>query len=171
MFDSDFRIYERPPSYDVTEDGRFVTTRSDNAPSIPKVSPPGREHGANHPADEPGLEPVSLEGRLVWADSRAAPRGLPPASRSLGAGGRFWAGRPRGPALVVHPVRRLQEVVPPPHPQDRAHPREAVEHHREKRPVAQACESAGIDVIAAYFTEASADVRPGGRRFDGADDP
>ncbi len=34
LFDGDLRIYERPPSYDVAEDGRFVTTRSDNAPSI-----------------------------------------------------------------------------------------------------------------------------------------
>ena len=33
-FDDDFRIYERPPSYDVTADGRFVTTRSDTDPSI-----------------------------------------------------------------------------------------------------------------------------------------
>ena len=33
-FDGDFRIYERPPSYDVTADGRFVTTRSDTDPSI-----------------------------------------------------------------------------------------------------------------------------------------
>ena len=34
VFDGDFRIYERSPTYDIAEDGRFVTTRSDNAPSI-----------------------------------------------------------------------------------------------------------------------------------------
>ncbi len=34
LFDGDFRIHERPPSYDVDADGRFVTTRSDAAPSI-----------------------------------------------------------------------------------------------------------------------------------------
>ena len=33
-FAGDFRIYERPPSYDVDADGRFVTTRSDADPSI-----------------------------------------------------------------------------------------------------------------------------------------
>ncbi len=33
-FDGDFRTYERPPSYDVSADGRFVTTTSDAAPSI-----------------------------------------------------------------------------------------------------------------------------------------
>ena len=34
LFEGDFRIYERPPSYDVAADGRFVTTRSDGDPSI-----------------------------------------------------------------------------------------------------------------------------------------
>ena len=34
LFDGDFRIYERPPSYDVAADGRFVTTRSGTDPSI-----------------------------------------------------------------------------------------------------------------------------------------
>ena len=34
LFDGDFRTYERPPSYDVAADGRFVTTRSESAPSI-----------------------------------------------------------------------------------------------------------------------------------------
>ena len=34
LFDGDFRVHERPPSYDVDADGRFVTTRSDAAPSI-----------------------------------------------------------------------------------------------------------------------------------------
>ena len=38
-----------------------------------------------------------------------------------------------------------QEVVRPPHRDDHAHPREAVEHHRQKRPVAQARERAGVD--------------------------
>ena len=33
-FDGDFRTYERAPSYDVSADGRFVTTTSDAAPSI-----------------------------------------------------------------------------------------------------------------------------------------
>ena len=42
------------------------------------------------------------------------------------------------PALLVEPQpppAPLLEVVLPPHPQDCAHPREAVEHHREERPV------------------------------------
>ena len=34
LFDGDFRIHERPPSYDVDADGRFVTTRADASPSI-----------------------------------------------------------------------------------------------------------------------------------------
>ena len=34
LFDGDFRAYERPPSYDVASDGRFVTTRSRGMPSI-----------------------------------------------------------------------------------------------------------------------------------------
>ena len=34
LFDGDFRAYERPPSYDVASDGRFVTTRSRGVPSI-----------------------------------------------------------------------------------------------------------------------------------------
>ena len=41
-------------------------------------------------------------------------------------------------ALLVEPEPApdpLPEVVLPPHPEDRAHPREAVEHDREERPV------------------------------------
>ena len=34
LFEGDFRTYARPPSYDVAADGRFVTTRSESAPSI-----------------------------------------------------------------------------------------------------------------------------------------
>ena len=41
----------------------------------------------------------------------------------------------------------LPVVVLSPHPQDRAHPREAVEHHREERPVSEAGERARVDVI------------------------
>ena len=39
------------------------------------------------------------------------------------------------------------EVVLPPHPDDRAHPREAVEHHRDERPVTQTRERARVDRI------------------------
>ena len=44
-------------------------------------------------------------------------------------------------ALLVEPeppLALLPEVVLPPHADDRAHPREAVEHHRDERPVAPA---------------------------------
>ncbi len=34
LFHGDFQTYERPPSYDVAADGRFVATRSDTNPSI-----------------------------------------------------------------------------------------------------------------------------------------
>ena len=34
LFGGDFRTFERPPSYDVAADGRFVTTRSESPPSI-----------------------------------------------------------------------------------------------------------------------------------------
>ena len=42
------------------------------------------------------------------------------------------------PALLVEPQpppAPLPEVVLPPHPEDRAHPRDAVEHDGEQRPV------------------------------------
>ena len=51
-------------------------------------------------------------------------------------------------ALLVEPeppLALLPEVVLPPHRADRAHPREAVEHHRDERPVAQAGERARVD--------------------------
>ena len=53
------------------------------------------------------------------------------------------------PALLVEPQpppAPLLEVVLPPHPQDRAHPREAVEHHREERPVSEPGQRARVDV-------------------------
>ena len=43
------------------------------------------------------------------------------------------------------PSAPLPEVVLPPHPQDRAHPREAVEHDGEERPVTEPGERARID--------------------------
>ena len=51
-------------------------------------------------------------------------------------------------ALFVEPEpppALLPEVVLPPHADDRAHPREAVEHHRDERPVAPARERARVD--------------------------
>ena len=54
------------------------------------------------------------------------------------------------PALLVEPEpppAPLLEVVLPPHPQDRAYPREAVEHHREERPVSEAGQRARVDVL------------------------
>ena len=54
------------------------------------------------------------------------------------------------PALLVEPQpppAPLLEVVLPPHPQDRAHPREAVEHHREERPVSEPGQRARVDVL------------------------
>ena len=51
-------------------------------------------------------------------------------------------------ALLVEPEpprALLPEVVLPPHAADRAHPREAVEHHRDERPVAPAGERARVD--------------------------
>ena len=51
-------------------------------------------------------------------------------------------------ALLVEPEpppALLPEVVLPPHADDRAHPREAVEHHRDERPVAPARERARVD--------------------------
>ena len=51
-------------------------------------------------------------------------------------------------ALLVEPEpppALLPEVVLPPHADDRAHPREAVEHHRDERPVAQTRERARVD--------------------------
>ena len=54
------------------------------------------------------------------------------------------------PALLVEPEpppAPLLEVVLPPHPQDRAHPREAVEHHREERPVPEPGQRARVDAV------------------------
>ena len=54
------------------------------------------------------------------------------------------------PALLVEPeppLAPLLEVVLPPHPQNRAHPREAVEHHREERPVSEPGQRARVDVL------------------------
>ena len=51
-------------------------------------------------------------------------------------------------ALLVQPEpppALLPEVVLPPHADDRAHPREAVEHHRDERPVVPARERARVD--------------------------
>ena len=51
-------------------------------------------------------------------------------------------------ALLVEPEPApapLPEVVLPPHPQHRAHPREAVEHHREQRPVPETGQRARVD--------------------------
>ena len=51
-------------------------------------------------------------------------------------------------ALLVEPeppLALLPEVVLPPHADDRAHPRDAVEHHRDERPVAPAGERARVD--------------------------
>ena len=64
--------------------------------------------------------------------------------------GRQRQGRRRRPALHLRPA-----VVLPPHAQDRAHPREAVEHHREERPVSEPGQRARVDVFAL--------PRPGGR--------
>ena len=55
--------------------------------------------------------------------------------------GRPMVGRdvvPRAALLVEPepPLALLPEVVLPPHADDRAHPREAVEHHRDERSVA-----------------------------------
>ena len=66
--------------------------------------------------------------------------------------GRPMVGRDIVPlaALLVQPEpppALLPEVVLPPHRDDRAHPREAVEHHRDERPVAQARERTGIDHV------------------------
>ena len=51
----------------------------------------------------------------------------------------------------MEPLRRppatLLEVVLPPHPQNRAHPREAVEHDGEQRPVPELDEGAGVDRV------------------------
>ena len=44
-----------------------------------------------------------------------------------------------------HPPALLPEVVLPPHPQDRAHPREAVEHDGEQRPVSKPRQGARVD--------------------------
>ena len=43
------------------------------------------------------------------------------------------------------PPALLPEVVRPAHRDDRAHPGEAVEHHRDERPVAEAREGADVD--------------------------
>ena len=54
------------------------------------------------------------------------------------------------PALLVErepPPAPLQEVVLLRHPQDRAHPREAVEHDGEERPVAEPDQRARIGVL------------------------
>ena len=51
-------------------------------------------------------------------------------------------------ALLVEPeppLALLPEVVRPPHADDRAHPRDAVEHYRDERPVAQTRERARVD--------------------------
>ena len=54
------------------------------------------------------------------------------------------------PALLVEPEpppAPLLEVVLPPHPQDRAHPREAVEHHRQERLVPEPGQRARVDAV------------------------
>ena len=97
--------------------------------------------------------PVSLRpaGSTLWKSAALPPRAEPP--RDSHRGPRPPDGGP-GRRDVCRPSREpeptpalLPEVVLPPHPDRRAHPREAVEHHRDERPVAQARERARVNRV------------------------
>ena len=144
------RALERAPVREVRRDAR----RPERVAARRGRQPRGRGPTLDHRQNEPPIEGPARQpppSRVDGLEERHL-RLLEPARLDVGVEGR---GRPVVgrdfvplPALLVEPQPApapLPEVVLPPHPQHRAHPREAVEHHREERPVPEPGQSARVD--------------------------
>ena len=115
----------------------------------------GRGPSLDHRQDDPPLEvpgPSAAAPSDPWSGKAppSAPRARPPRRRRSRAAAARMVGRDVVPlaALLVEPqptAAPLPEVVLPPHPQHRAHPREAVEHDRQQRPIPEPDQGAPVD--------------------------